>query len=255
LLSEALEAAGSFEEAARAAGAVIELSGGDFQVRETGAARLEHLVEQNRARAGRAGEVSLALLREAAESAQMADAFRALAWALIARGRASEAFSVLADAVKLRRIAELRSDTEIAAAAALREDPPAESKLRTASSALGIVPATVPSLIVELEGDDDREAADLLLFRGEEGHEVQVPYGTVGAWSQGHGTRVVLPASALKEGDRYSLGVQLLPGRSPAGVIGNVRIVRHDGHGRVTVETRPFYVQVPDVRVDLGSVR
>jgi uncharacterized protein YfaP (DUF2135 family) len=63
-----------------------------------------------------------------------------------------------------------------------------------------------------------------------------------------------VPQPALRGASPYRLKVHYY-NRGPMGYgMGTVQVVRHDGHGTVTIEPRPFVVMTDAAMVDIGTV-
>jgi hypothetical protein len=255
-LGEALEACGAGALAARAYGSLIDLfPSRDDLVRAAGE-RLDRI-------GGPARELAVDAYRRAlAERPDRAAGYRRLGYALVQLARWSEAIDVLADA--LPRITRpsvtqiVREDIGLVAAAAIAADAAHAEAIRARVAALGIALPTQPSVRFVLHWETDANDVDLHV-RDRAGDEAYYGHPSLASGGRllddittGFGPEML----SIDDPDAfpYRLSAHYFS-RGPEGLgLGAIQVIRHDGRGGLTVEDRPFAVQVDHGMVDLGLV-
>lgn len=255
-LGEALEARGAGALAARAYGSLIDLFPSRDELVRTAGERLDRI-------GGPAREDAVEAYRRAlAERPDRIVGHRRLGYALARLGRWREAIDVLAEGLAREGRASVtrivREDIALIAAAAIAAAPDHAAAIRARLDELAIAPATTPSLRFVLSWETDANDVDLHVF-DRSGNEAY------------YGARTLPSGGALLDDVTDGFGPEMLSidrpdafpyrlavhyyARGPEGVgLGAIQIIRHDGHGHLTVEDRPFAIQVDDGAIDLGTV-
>ncbi len=251
-LGEALEARGDMARAARAYGSIMDLYPNRAELLRAAGERLDRLAE--------ARSMAIDAYRRAvAERPDQAVGYRLLAFALVRDGRLEEAREALiAGAGKTQLPAVLQvfgEDRVIVEAAMVAKDPSRSREL------LGPTPpplATKPSIRFVLTWETDANDVDLAV-RDRDGNEASyrnkslVTGGVLTAdLTDGWGPEQfsILEPKAFP----YELSVHYYR-RGPMGFgLGTVQVIRHDGKGAITVESRPFLIQIDHARFHLGTV-
>jgi hypothetical protein len=152
----------------------------------------------------------------------------------------------------------VRADLGLIAAAAIAAEPAQAEALGARLAALGVVPATTPSLRFVLHWETDANDVDLHVRdrRGDEayyGHRELASGGRLlDDLTDGFGPEML--AIDWPDAFPYRIAAHYFR-RGPEGLgLGAIQVIRHDGHGGLTVEDRPFALQVDDAMIDLGIV-
>jgi tetratricopeptide (TPR) repeat protein len=262
-LGETWEAAGETAAAARAYGSLIDLFPSRADLRRLAGERLEGL-----------GDAGLELAADTYAKAALdrpdhPTGHRLLAWALLRAGRFEAAFAALEHGLRQSypdgRFAGvdhvLREELGLLAAAWLRAEPARREevleRLRTVEAEL----ESEPSLRFVLTWETDANDVDLHVYDRQGGHayysEPELPSGGElnADVTTGYGPESFVVRGAVdKSAAPYRLRVHYY-NRGPMGFgMGTVQILRHDGEGRLSVESRPFVVMADDAMVELGTV-
>ncbi|HEX3763320.1 MAG TPA: VIT domain-containing protein [Kofleriaceae bacterium] len=255
-LGEALEARGAGALAARAYGSLVDLFPSRDDLTRAAGERLDRI-------GGPARELAVDAYRRALdERPDRAVSYRRLGYALARLGRWDEAVDVLVGALpriqrqSITRI--VRDDVGLIAAAAIEADPDHAAPLRARLAGLGIAVPTTSSLRFVLSWETDANDVDLHV-RDRHGEEAYYAHPTLFSGGEllddvtdGFGPEMLVIESP--DGFPYRIGAHYYA-RGPEGVgLGTIQIVRHDGHGHLTIEDRPFALQIDDGMIDLGSV-
>jgi len=255
-LGEALEARGASALAARAYGSLIDqFPNRDELVRAAGE-RFDRI-------GGPARELAVDAYRRAVrERPDRAVSYRRLGYALARLERWTEAIDALVDA--LPRIARpsvtriVREDIGLVAAAAIAAAPAGAAALRARLTELGIALPTTPSLRFVLSWETDANDVDLHVHDGV-GNEAFYSHRTLASGGEllddivtGFGPEMLsIEAPAAFP---YRLAAHYYA-RGPEGLgLGAIQIIRHDGRGCLSIEDRPFVLQVDRAMVDVGVV-
>jgi tetratricopeptide (TPR) repeat protein len=262
-LGEAYERAAEPVLAARAYGSLIDLYPGRADLRRLAGERLERL-----------GEAGLALAVDSYRKAVLdrpdhPSGHRLLAWALLAAGEPRAAFEALQQGLEqtypegrfrgVDRI--LREDFGLLGAAWLRAEPDRRREILAALEDHGAALAEEPSLRFVLTWETDANDVDLHVYDRRGGHayyrEPEMPSGggLIADVTTGYGPECFAVGSpAGREAAPYRLAAHYYR-RGPMGYgMGTVQVVRHDGHGRLGIEPRPFVAMADDAWIDLGTV-
>ena len=205
------------------------------------------------------GALSLAIQSYRSALAQRPDhpsSHRRLGYALLRAGEPEQAFEVFAEATRatfaparfpsIARI--LRDDLGLAAAAWMHAAPDRVARIAARAKDLHATVPDRPSLQVSLSWETDASDLDLRIADGK-GAEPS-PWADV---TDGYGPEVLV-VEAQRQSFPYKVEVELYR-RGPTGhASGSVDIVRHDGHGGLTFETRPFVIMAEGASVDLGTI-
>lgn len=262
-LGETWEAAGETAAAARAYGSLIDLFPSRADLRRLAGERLEGL-----------GDAGLELAIDTYEKAVLdrpdhPTGHRLLAWALLRAGRFEKAFEALEHGLRQDypegRFAGvdqvLREEVGLLAAAWLRAEPARRSEVLERLRAVGSELETEPSLRFVLTWETDANDVDLHVYDRQGGHafysEPDLPSGGElnADVTTGYGPEsFVVRGRVSKAAAPYRLRAHYY-NRGPMGFgMGTVQILRHDGAGRLLVESRPFVVMADDAMVELGNV-
>lgn len=255
-LGEALEARGATGLAARAYGSLIDLFPNRDELVRAAGERLDRL-------GGPARELAVDAYRRAlAERPDRVVSRRRLAYALVRLERFTEAFDALAEAlpaIARPSVADIvRADLGLIAAAAIAAEPSQAEALGARLAALGVVPATTPSLRFVLHWETDANDVDLHVRdrRGDEAYYAHRELASGGRLlddlTDGFGPEML--AIDWPDAFPYRIAAHYFR-RGPEGLgLGAIQVIRHDGHGGLTIEDRPFALQLDDAMIDLGIV-
>ncbi len=259
-LGEAYEAKQDPASAARAYGSVIDLFPTRADLRRYAGSRLDRLDSHVARR--------LAIDTYQKARNQRPDhptSHRLLAFALLAAGRHAASFAALEDGLvactgRYAAVASvLRRDLGLVAASWLREAPSKRAKLEVRLAEAGATLATEPSLGFVLSWETDANDVDLHVHDTTGGHafygDVELASGgkLAGDITTGYG-----PEMFVVDGVRRAPGYRLQAhyyAQGPMGYgMGKLQVIEHDGHGKLTIDDRPFVVMSNDAFVDLGAV-
>ncbi|HEX7839453.1 MAG TPA: hypothetical protein VF469_18375, partial [Kofleriaceae bacterium] len=212
---------------------------------------------------GPARELAVDAYRRAlAERPDRAVTYRRLGYALVRQGRWTEAIDVLVEAlphITRPSVTQIvREDIGLVAAAAIVADPEQAAPLGARLAELGIALPTTPSLRFVLSWETDANDVDLHV-RDRHGHEAYYARPVLRSGGQllddltdGFGPEMLSIDSP--DAFPYRLAAHYYR-RGPEGVgLGAIQIVRHDGRGGLTIEDRPFVLQIDDGMIDVGIV-
>lgn len=255
-LGEALEARGASALAARAYGSLIDLFPSRDELVRAAGERLDRI-------GGPARELAVDAYRRAVlERPDRVVSYRRLGYALVQLGRWADALEALVDALPratrpsvTRIVAE---DLGLVAAAAIAADPAHAAPIRARLAGLGIAVPTAPSLRFVLGWETDANDVDLHVRdrRGSEAYYAHpgLPSGgrLLDDITDGFGPEML--SIDAPDAFPYRLAAHYYR-RGPEGLgLGAIQIIRHDGSGGLTIEDRPFVLQIDDGMIDLGSV-
>jgi vault protein inter-alpha-trypsin-like protein len=255
-LGEALEAHGDSALAARAYGSLIDLFPNRDELVRAAGERFDRI-------GGPARELAVDAYRRALdERPDRAVSYRRLGYALVRLERWTAAIDVLVDG--LSRISRpsvtriVREDIGLVAAAAIAAEPARATVVRARLASLGIALPVTPSLRFVLGWETDANDVDLHV-RDRHGDEAY--YGRRALPSGGQlldditdGFGPEMLSIEAPDAFPYRLAAHYYQ-RGPEGVgLGAIQIIRHDGHGGLTIEDRPFALQVSDGMIDVGIV-
>jgi hypothetical protein len=261
-LGEAWEAAGEPAAAARAYGSLIDLFPSRADLRRLAGERLEHL--------GEAGlPLAIDTYRKAvAQRPDHPSGHRLLAWALLRAGRYAEAFAALEQGLDQKypggRFAGvdrvLREDLGLLGSAWLQAEPSHRAEVLDRLQAHDARIAGGPSLRFVLTWETDANDVDLHVYDRQGNHAFYgaktLPTGgeLFADVTTGYGPECfALSDPSARAAGPYRLWVNYYS-RGPMGYgMGTVQVVAYDGHGRLTVDPRPFVVMDDDATLDLGS--
>jgi hypothetical protein len=261
-LGEVWEAAGEPAAAARAYGSLIDLFPSRADLRRLAGERLEHLGESG---------LPLAIDTYRKAVAQRPDhpsGHRLLAWALLRAGRHAEAFAALEAGLEQKypggRFAGvdrvLREDLGLLGSAWLEAEPTHRAEVLDRLQANDARLASGPSLRFVLTWETDANDVDLHVYDRKGNHAYYeaktLPTGgeLFADVTTGYGPECFAVSDpAARAAGPYRLWVNYYS-RGPMGYgMGTVQVVAYDGHGRLTVDPRPFVVMADDATLDLGD--
>jgi outer membrane protein OmpA-like peptidoglycan-associated protein len=262
-LGAALDASGKPGEAARAYGSLIDLHPSIAGMRRHAGALLESLSPRQ------PGALSLALQSYRSALAQRPDhpsSHRKLGYALLRAGDPEQAFEVFAAALRAPFPPErfpwihaiLRDDLGLAAAAWTRAAPDRRARIAARAHDHGAKVPEKASLRVSLSWETDASDLDLRIFDATKSNDA-FPFRELTAGgnlyadvTDGYGPEVFF----VEGGQPFTYRVEVESSRQgPTGhAFGSVDIVRHDGRGGLTFETRPFVIMTEGASVDLGTI-
>jgi tetratricopeptide (TPR) repeat protein len=263
-LGEALEAAGAPQEAARAYGSIIDLQPSVAPARRWAGALLEHVS------ASVPSALPLAIdsyRRALADRPDHPSSYQALAHGLLRAGQPEQAFEIVARlwpfAFDHRRFTGindiLRDDIGLAAAAWTRVAPDRAEEIAKRARAAGATVPSPPSLHVVLRWETDASDLDLHVIdkNGNDAFDATIALPTGGGAyndaTDGYGPEA-FAVHGEPQGFPYRIEVRSYR-RGPMGYdAGSVEIIRHDGKGNLTFDTRPFVIMNEGASVDLGVV-
>jgi tetratricopeptide (TPR) repeat protein len=263
-LGEVWEAAGEKRAAARAYGSLIDLFPGRVDMRRLAGERLERL-----------GEAGLTLAIDTYQKAvedrpDHPTGHRLLAWALLRAGRFADAFAAMERAIDqqypdgrfagLDRV--LHEELGLLGAAWLHAEPARHDEVLDRLQRHGAWFEKEPSLRFVLSWETDANDVDLHVRDSRGGHAYfSKPKLASGGElyadvTTGYGPECfTVPDPAGKAAAPYRLAVHYYS-RGPMGYgMGILQVIRHDGKGGLTVESRPFVVMADDAMVRLGAVK
>lgn len=262
-LGEVWERAGETADAARAYGSLIDLFPSRADLRRLAGERLEGL--------GKAGlELAIDTYQKAVlDRPDHPSGHRLLAWALLRAGRYEAAFVALEKGLEQQypqgRFAGvdqvLKADLGLLAAAWLHADSGRRAEILERLDAHGAKLDGEASLRFVLSWETDANDVDLHVYDRNGGHafyrEPNLRSGgkLFADVTTGYGPECfAVSRPDLGEASPYKLRVHYYS-RGPMGYgMGLLQVVTHDGHGRLTVEPRPFVVMADNAMVDVGSV-
>jgi hypothetical protein len=261
-LGEAWEAAGEPAAAARAYGSLIDLFPSRADLRRLAGERLEHLGENG---------LPLAIDTYRKAVAQRPDhpsGHRLLAWALLRAGRPAEAFAALEQGLDQKypggRFAGvdrvLHEDLSLLGSAWLGAEPGHRAEILERLQAHGARLAGGPSLRFVLTWETDANDVDLHVYDRKGNHAYYeaktLPTGgeLFADVTTGYGPECFAVSDpAARAAGPYRVWVNYYS-RGPMGYgMGTVQVVAYDGHGRLSVDPRPFVVMADDATLDLGD--
>jgi hypothetical protein len=248
-LGRVLELDGQTEQAARVYGSLIDLHPHRPDMRRAAAERLEAVGLPGRA-------LAIDSYRKAVEQRpDQLNGHRLLAWALAKDGQLEQAFEVLTTAIgtpipagRFRGVrALLLEDRQLLVAAALAQpggpDPSFAARIR----AVGVRPATKPSLRLVASWETDATDVDILvdpIGHGDGARHVDVRTGFgPEAWIARGDRRPEAVTARVRYFNRGAMGYAL----------GTVSALEHDGAGQLRFLERPFVLMQGSGSVDLGK--
>ncbi len=260
-LGEALEARGATVLAARAYGSLLDMYPNRAELLRVAGERIDRVAGSYPA----ARAIAIDAYRRAiAERPDHTSTYRLLAYALLRDGKASEALDVVLSGLVTAGFPKrevLVEDAKIIGATLIRQDPASAVavSLRLAKAHISGSIASKPSLEVVLTWETDANDVDL---------HIEDPYG--GHSSYDH--RTLESGGTLLADITDGYGPEMFSVNNPRAFpyqvsahyfsrgamglgLGTVQVIRHDGHGKVTIEDRPFLIQKDEATVDLGVIR
>ncbi len=261
-LGEAAEATGRPRLAARAYGSLLDLWSYQVEMKRFAAERLE--------RVGTPQALAVAVDAFASANADRLDhpsGYRLLAYAALKSGDPKRAFETIERALQrsypdgryVGVLDVLREDAGILGAAYVAADPRVETDVAARLAAIGAKLDREPSTRFVLAWETDANDVDLHVTDAYGEHasyrhkSLESGGALVADVTTGYGPEAfVIPGKAKPfpyriSADYYARGVMGFG-------MGKVEVIRHDGHGKVDLEERPFVIQRSKGRVDLGSV-
>ena len=235
-------------------------------MRRMAAQRLERVAAAGAAQVSELAADSLA--KAVAQRPDHLTGHRQLAFALVRAGRYQDAFAALETGLTTRypdgrfgggeRI--LREDLGIVAAAWLAREPGAGATIRKRLAAVGAALATAPSKRFVLSWETDANDVDFHIYdaRGNHAFFRQMKLASGGELfhdvTNGYGPECFAIDGPAAAGP-YRLRIHYYS-RGPMGYgMGELEILEHDGHGKLSLENRPFVVMNDGAYVELGTVR
>ncbi|HUH04013.1 MAG TPA: hypothetical protein VML75_18580, partial [Kofleriaceae bacterium] len=260
-LGQALEARGNLELAARAYGSIIDLFPSRADLRRFASQRLERL--------GAAG-LDLAADSVAKAVAQRPDhltGYRQLAYAQVRAGRLAEAFAAIEAGLAARYPRDrfpggdriLREDLGIIGAAWSAREPARRDDIEARVQRAGSRIATAPSTRFVLSWETDANDVDFHIYDGKGGHAYYSDPKLASGGELYHDvTNGYGPECFAIDGaaQAFPYRVQIhYYSRGPMGYgMGELEILRHDGKGKLDIESRPFIAMNDSAYVELGTV-
>lgn len=259
-LGESLEASGDLRRAARAYGSWIDLYPSRTDLRRFAATRLDLLSKRGH---------WLAVDSSSKARSQRPDhltGYRLEAYALLHQGRYERAVDAIRSAFgsdsRINRAAHasevLRHDLSLIGAVWARAEPKRAEAIQRRLSPYATI-ATRPSLSFVLSWETDANDVDLHVLDARGGHayyreRTLASGGTLlEDVTNGYGPELFV-VEGKPSAFPYELGVHYYS-RGPMGYgMGRVQILRHDGKGRLDIETRPFVIMNDGAKVSLGTV-
>jgi hypothetical protein len=254
-LGEALEAEGALGLAARAYGTILDRYPDRVELVRYAGERLDRLGPGARARALDAYQQAVA------DRPDHATGYRLMAMAQVRAGLLDDALESLerglghAQSDGVRAI--IRGDLGLVGAALAARDPAARAVLAARLERRGVTIAAAPSVRFVLHWETDTNDVDLHV-RDRAGHHAFYRQHTLPSGGElledvttGYGPEAfVIPGRPIAGPYRLSA---LYYSRGAMGVgLGTVQIVTHDGNGRISIDDRPFLLQIDRAEVDLG---
>lgn len=264
-LGAACEASGDLPRAARAYGSLIDLFPSRADLRRYAGERLDRLASHHDD--AHARDLAIDTYRRALQQRpDHPSSHRQLAWALLAAGRAPDAFGVIEAALGRVYAADrfegveriLRDDLGLLAAAWLADDESAAVDVRARLRAVNAVVADAPSLRFVLTWETDANDVDLHLWDAQGGHasyqSTRLPSGgeLFADVTDGYGPECfAIPDRA--QAAPYRMQAHYYNRGAMGFGLGTLDVVEHDGAGGLRVDHRPFVIMVDDGWVDLGT--
>ncbi|MBP9085864.1 MAG: hypothetical protein KBG15_07080 [Kofleriaceae bacterium] len=265
-LGEAFEASKDTAQAARAYGSIIDLFPERADLRRFAGQRLARM--STSVQSG-VNDLLIDTYRKAvADRPDHPSSHRMLAYALARAGKFAEAFAAIAAGLhqdyrgdSFRGVDRvLRDDVGILAAAWRAAEPKAGAQIAKLTSALGATVADVASTRFILYWETDANDVDFHIQDARGGHAFySQPILSSGGElyadvTTGYGPECFAIHGTPKAGP-YRLSIHYYS-MGPMGYgMGAVEILRHDGKGHLTFETRPYTVMVDQAYVDLGTIK
>ncbi len=261
-VGEAAEATGRPRLAARAYGSIIDLWSYQVEMKRFAAERLERI------RTPQALAVAVNAYASANEDRlDHPSGYRLLAYAALKSGDPKRAFETVEKALKrtypdnrFKGVLDvLRQDAGILGKAYIVADKSVESDVVKRLAAMGTQLDDEPSTRFVLSWETDANDVDLHVTDafGEHASYRHMTLDSGGKLladvTTGYGPEAfVIPGKAKAfpyrlSADYYSRGVMGFG-------MGKIQVVRHDGHGKIEIEERPFVIQTQKGSVDLGAV-
>ncbi len=261
-LGEAAEATGRPRLAARAYGSILDLWSYQVEMKRFAAERLERI------RTPQALAVAVDAYASANEDRlDHPSGYRLLAYAALKSGDPKRAFETVEKALKrtypdnrFKGVLDvLRQDAGILGKAWIAADKSVESDVVKRLVAMGSTLDNEPSTRFVLSWETDANDVDLHVTDAY-GEHASYQHMTLDSGGKlladvttGYGPEAfVIPGKAKAfpyrlSADYYSRGVMGFG-------MGKIQVVRHDGHGKIEIEERPFVIQTQKGRVDLGAI-
>ncbi|MEO8706268.1 MAG: VIT domain-containing protein [Kofleriaceae bacterium] len=252
-LGESLEARGATALAARAYGSIADLFPNRADLLRACGERLDRL------QTGKTRALAVDVYRRALrERPDHASGYRLLAYALLRDGQADAALDALLGGISHatpETAGVMIQDARVVLAHLIAKDPGRRAELR---AKIGLEPAVQPSLHVVLSWETDANDVDLHVKDGQKGHafysEPKLPSGggLLHDMTDGWGPEmfVVENPSAFP----YKVSAHYYR-RGAMGIgFGTIQIIRHDGHGNIAIEDRPFAIQNDNAMIELGVI-
>jgi tetratricopeptide (TPR) repeat protein len=261
-LGRVLEGSGDKTQAARVYGSIIDLFPGRADLRRFAAGQLEQLQSPV------ATELALDCLRRAVEDRpDHPSGHHLLAMALLKRGQAAEAFSVIESALKLQYPEDrfrgvdriLREDLGLCAAAWAKSNPEQRAEIERRLRAARGQPEEAASLRFVLTWETDANDVDFHIYDARGGHAFySSPHlGSGGDLYADVTTGYGPECFTVREPRTHNAGPYRLRAhyysRGPMGYgMGRLETIEHDGKGNLRFSTRPFVVMNDHAYLDLG---
>ena len=265
-LGEVFEASKDTAQAARAYGSIIDLFPERADLRRFAGQRLARM--STSAQSG-VNDLLIDTYRKAvADRPDHPSSHRMLAYALARAGKFAEAFAAIAAGVKQEYRGDgfrgvdrvLRDDVGILAAAWRAAEPKASDQIAKLTAALGTTVADAASTRFILYWETDANDVDFHIQDARGGHafysQPQLSSGgeLYADVTTGYGPECFAINGTPKAGP-YRLSIHYYS-MGPMGYgMGAVEVLRHDGKGHLTFETRPYTVMVDQAFVDLGTIK
>ena len=260
-LGDCLEAMGRKEEAARVFGSIIDLFPSRADLRRYAGSRLQSLGEKGL-------ELAIDCFQKAADQRpDHVSSHRFLAFAQARNGLFEEAMESLERGLSrnypsgrfrsYERI--LKDDLGLLAAAWLKTNPDDKNEIYEHLKKYDAKMAKEPSLRFILTWETDANDVDFHIRDSQGGHAYySEPKLASGGELYGDVTTGYGPECFAIEGEKraypYDLQIHYYS-RGPMGYgMGQLEVLQHDGHGKLTFEERPYVVMVDGAYVDLGKV-
>ncbi len=265
-LGEAHEASKNPTQAARAYGSIIDLFPERADLRRFAGQRLARLSTSAQSSVN---DLLIDTYRKAvADRPDHPSSHRMLAYALARAGKFADAFAAIAAGVKqdyrddsYRGVDRVfRDDVGILAAAWKAAEPKAADKIEKLATELGGTVASQASTRFILYWETDANDVDFHIQDARGGHAFysQPELASGGELyadiTTGYGPECFAINGTPKAGP-YRLSIHYYS-MGPMGYgMGAVEILRHDGKGHLSFETRPYTVMVDQAYVDLGTIK
>lgn len=265
-LGETYEASKDTAQAARAYGSIIDLFPERADLRRFAGQRLARMSTSTQSGVN---DLLIDTYRKAvADRPDHPSSHRMLAYALARAGKFAEAFAAIAAGVKQEYRGDsfrgvdrvLRDDVGILAAAWRAADPKASDQITKLTTALGATVADAASTRFILYWETDANDVDFHIQDARGGHafysQPQLSSGgeLYADVTTGYGPECFAINGNPKAGP-YRLSIHYYS-MGPMGYgMGAVEVLRHDGKGHLSFETRPYTVMVDQAFVDLGTIK